>query len=160
MVGLILGFALGYMTSSPSDETREFADDTKEFGADMQVNPGALVGNTSSGQTAPSDYVLSVNDQVGANSVMVSNVNLPEKSWIAITDDNDGNLSYILGAQRFPAGVHSNVQVELLRPTLANTKYHAVVYTDDGDDMFDFRSDVLVTNPDGSLLVADFMATN
>ena len=83
---------------------------------------------------------------------------LPTKSWIAVADDSNGDIGYILGAQRLPAGVYQNVTVELLRDTVSEMPYHVVVFEDDGDDIFNHKSDILITLSDGSLLVSDFVA--
>lgn len=159
VLGLLLGFVFGYMVSKPdTDLHKEFADQI-DLSAEGKVD-SVLIGSEASGQNTPSDYVLDVADQVAGDTVLVSQVSLPAKSWLAVTDDNNGSPSYILGAQRVPAGVHSNIQVELLRSTLSGARYHLVIYVDDGDDMFDFRKDVLVTHSDGTELSEMFTAVN
>jgi len=67
--------------------------------------------------------------------------------WIAVRDSNGRTL----GAGRFEAGTHSNVEVPLLRTTLTGQSYQVLIYVDDGDRVFDLHSDILVTRSDGSV---------
>src|SRR3989344_5391168 len=62
----------------------------------------------------------------------------------------DGN-GRTLGAGRFEPGVHTDVDVPLLRTTEAGQSYQALIYVDDGDKEFDLHKDILVTKEDGSV---------
>jgi len=105
-------------------------------------------------------YALSVDNQAAGNTALVSHIELPTTAWVAITEDVNGGLGYILGAQRLPAGVHANITVQLLRATVPVNPYHAVIYADDGDGIFDFKSDTLVTTDAGDILMSNFATVN
>lgn len=99
---------------------------------------------------------LTVADQPAGSFVTVASVTLPQDGWVAIRD-GDGRT---LGAAWFAAGAHSAVQVPLLRDTTSGETYQALIYSDNGDKVFDLHTDKLVTNSDGSVAGASFTATN
>jgi len=90
---------------------------------------------------------IEVADQAAGMSVMVNEATLVQVGWIAVRDSNGRTL----GAGRFEAGTHSNVEVPLLRATLTGQSYQVLIYVDDGDRVFDLHSDILVTRSDGSV---------
>ncbi len=103
--------------------------------------------------TATSEEVTAV-DQKAGSTVTVATVTVAQTSWVAVrTADNR-----ILGAARLEAGSYTDVSVELLRATEAGQTYTVVVYTDDGDKMFDIHKDSLVAKADGSDVSSSFVA--
>jgi hypothetical protein len=95
-------------------------------------------------QTATSDgEAFTVADQAAGKSVALSNLSLTRASWIAIRDDRS-----ILGAAWFPASATEGT-VTLQRATESGKSYRAVIYVDDGDKKFDFKTDKLITTNDG-----------
>jgi hypothetical protein len=96
---------------------------------------------------AGSNESLDVVDQPAGMSVKVRSANLVQMGWIAVRDSNGRTL----GAGRFGPGMHTDVEVPLLRGTEAGQSYQALIYVDDGDREFDLRKDILVTGSDGSV---------
>jgi len=97
-----------------------------------------------------------VRDQPAGSFVVVASATLPQDGWIAVRDGNGRTL----GAGWFAAGRHTAVQVPLLRNTQSGQTYQALVYSDNGDRVFDLHADTLVMNSDGSIAGASFAATN
>lgn len=96
-------------------------------------------GSNTATTTPASGETLAVNDQPAGASVALSAINVTASSWVAVRDDRS-----ILGASRFEPGVSSGT-VRLIRGTTAGGTYQVVIYRDNGDKAFDFKSDSLVT---------------
>ena len=92
--------------------------------------------------------VVAFNQEAGS-FVDVASVVAQDVSWVAVRENNNDVMGRILGAQKVTAGSHENVIVELLRNTAPNVMYAVVIYKDDGDDTFDFRTDELMMEDDG-----------
>jgi len=85
---------------------------------------------------------LSVSGQSAGNSVSIDSLKLTaEKTWVAIHEDSEGAPGNILGAKRFRPEDASGT-ILLLRNTEAGKTYHAMLHTDDGDDIFDQNKDM------------------
>lgn len=97
---------------------------------------------------------VTVQDQPAGDSVRVAEAKLSRVSWIAVRDD-----LRIYGAARVTpptgGGTVQDITVPLLRNTTTDKTYKVVVYADDGDGIFDFKKDLLVSGLEGS-----FMALN
>ena len=134
--------------------TTENAAPTGNVGS--KVTPGSLLGPTTDDAPiiAGSDESLDVADQPAGMSVMVKSTKLVQTGWVAVRDSSGRTL----GAGRFEAGVHMNIEVPLLRATTAGERYQALIYVDDGDKAFDLKKDILVTNDDGSVAGVLFSA--
>ncbi len=121
-------------------------------GADPSGSSSVPAQNTPT--TSDSSDFVSVVDQSAASSVAVASVSLGQDGWVAVRDA-DGR---ILGAGWFPTGTQTDVSVPLLRATAAGQHYQILLYTDDGDKLFDFHKDMLVANSDGSVAGTTFTA--
>lgn len=97
---------------------------------------------------------IDVADQAAGISVKVEKVALVQVGWVAVRDGSGRTL----GAARFEAGTHTNVEVPLLRSTVAGQSYQALMYVDDGNKQFDLREDILITKSDGSVAGDVFLA--
>ncbi len=111
--------------------------------------PPVLAGITSSSSTAitpaptlPDTGTFVIKDQQAGNVVMIESVTVPPPGvWVAITEvAADGSVANILGAARV-RGPSSGIEVPLLRATGAGHTYAAILYRDNGDDIFDTTSD-------------------
>ena len=58
-----------------------------------------------------------VSNQKAGMSVSVDKLTFSEPAWVTIREEVNGVPRWILGAAWFPAGVQSNLTVDLLRPT-------------------------------------------
>lgn len=90
--------------------------------------------------TVPDTNAIAVDTQKAGDRVEVTMVTFSQTGWVAIHEDRDGKLGNVLGAARFEPGIHLG-SVELLRPTESGKTYYAVLYADNGDRMFDLKTD-------------------
>lgn len=97
---------------------------------------------------------VDVEDQDAGMSVRVKSAALAQAGWIAVRDAEGRTL----GAGRFDAGEHANVEVPLLRATESGERYQALIYVDDGDREFSLQNDILVMRGDGSVAGDVFVA--
>jgi len=160
IAGLIVGFLVGYVSVRPSNDTPT-AEKTFQDGQEVSINDdsqsGVLDINTPVSTTVVEDFNLKANNQPAGDSVIVEEAQLPYVSWITVREDRNGEFGSILGAYRLQPGIHSGFDVSLQRGTEANKFYHIVIYKDDGDGVFDYKADTLVSK-DGAFYSADFMA--
>ena len=140
----------GAMTGSMSSSTP-----TTSTSGTNTTGTGSTTTGTPSTVTVGGE-AISVQDQPAGSYVMVASVTLSQDGWVAVRDGNGRTL----GAGWFAAGAHEAVQVPLLRNTEAGETYQALIYADNGDKVFDLKSDTLVMNADGSVAGASFSATN
>ncbi len=103
--------------------------------------------------TVDGDAVV-VLDQFAGSVVKIASVTLPQLGWVAVRDSK----GWVLGAGRFVAGTSENVEVILLRGTVAGESYQVLLYNDDGDKEFDLHKDSLVMNADASVAGTTFTA--
>jgi hypothetical protein len=115
---------------------------------------GLVTNNIESGSSS-----VAVGDQKAGSEVDISNVKVEKETWVVIREDNGlGELGNILGASLFWSGTYNDGKVALLRPTEAGKNYYAVLYTDDGDRIFDFGKDQLLKGENNEVLMVKFRA--
>ncbi|PJE64904.1 MAG: hypothetical protein COU90_00080 [Candidatus Ryanbacteria bacterium CG10_big_fil_rev_8_21_14_0_10_43_42] len=103
------------------------------------------------------ENVISVDNQRAGNSVRITRVGLAVSGWVAVREVSQGVFGNVLGAAWFPAGMHTDVDVELLRGTEGGEEYAAVLYVDTADDhQFFIEQEQLVTNEAGSMVMSSF----
>jgi len=101
---------------------------------------------------------LAVNNQEAGNVVYVTTIVLEREGWVAVHEDINGSLGNVLGAAWFPKGTSSG-SVELLRDTRVGGTYHAVLYTDDNDKIFELGEDAQLVNVEQEPVMDTFEAT-
>ena len=114
--------------------------------------------SASTSKTVDADS-LAVNNQSAGNAVVLSSVALTHDAWVAVHEENNGKPGKILGAQLFPAGIHSG-NVDLLRETTAGGNYYAMIHKSDGDHTFDAAKDMPVKDAEGNPVMVKFTATS
>ena len=147
------GSTTGSMSTS-TDMTSSSTDTTGNTQTGHTNNTGTT--NNSSANMNVGGKALSVQDQPAGSFVVVSSATLPQAGWVAVRDASGRTL----GAAWLSAGTHQAVQVPLLRNTVAGGTYQVLIYSDNGDKVFDLHGDTLVMNSDGSVAGASFSATN
>lgn len=104
---------------------------------------------------------VSVEDQAAGGVVTLAALSMPIKSgWIVVHEvTTDGALANILGASRYGEveGLKP-MTVELLRKTEAGKTYKVVVYSENGDRVFDKKEDVPVSVDGGTHVEGSFVA--
>jgi hypothetical protein len=125
-------------------------DDTTTTAATTAAKTVESTNNTPKGTvTASSDgESVVVENQTAGETVKLSALTLTRASWVAVRDDMS-----ILGAAWFPSSATSG-SVELQRATVAGKSYRVVMYVDDGDKKFDYKTDQLITANGGPVGVS------
>ncbi len=176
IAGLLIGGLLVWVFSAaPQDkkvtektyDTTTLTDETDyPIGSTAETDDTADQGNGDDSAT-PTDMIVPAGkgsivakDQKAGVVVVLSAVTMPVKNgWIVVHEVRDGGLGNILGASRYSEkdGLKPT-QVELLRATTAGQTYHVVVYTENGDRVFDKQDDMPVKTADGALVEDTFVA--
>ncbi len=114
---------------SPSESMKE-EKSTPEEGKEMTVS---AVGGS-----------IAVSDQAAGDTVTLGTVVYPSnEGWIGVREYVGGQMTGLLGVARFnKAEGLSPTSVELLRSTVAGSKYAVVFYSDNGDKKFNLANDV------------------
>ena len=109
-------------------------------GTEKEALANATVGNAA----------ILATDQTAGGTAVISQVVAAEPVWVAVREERNGGLGNILGVKRILAGTHTQVAVELLRPTVSGKKYFVALHHDAGDPAFNYREDVLTEGVQGS----------
>ncbi len=141
-VALVIGFIVGIWWKDYSVNT-ETALSTS--------TPRNIVSNS----VVDKSISVSVIDQKAGLTVQISSVSVKDPSWVVVTEDIGGKPGRILGAQKVTA-TETNTTVDLLRGTVVGGTYHAIIYSDDGDNRFDFQVDAPLQGPEGIAIESVF----
>lgn len=125
--------------------------DTAATGPKPSKNPAAL--ETESTPMMASGETITVQDQAAGATTLISSVSVMHSTWVAIKDTN----GRVLGARRADVST-DNLEVSLLRPTVAGQTYQAVLYVDNGDKQFDLHKDTLVVGSEEAPVASTFSA--
>ncbi len=170
VAGLLVGGLLVWMFSASSDN-KKTAEELNQDDVQGEVSDVEKEGDTSAEKntkvsekeavkkvTAPAVVAtgrgsITVEDQVSGAVVTLGAVTFPvDSGWIVVHEVSaDGSLGNALGASRY--GLKEGLipkTVELLRVTTQGKTYHAVIYNDNGDKVFDKADDVPVTTGGGA----------
>jgi hypothetical protein len=144
VVGIIVGFAVGTYTSPSRIES------------DSSIDDEATTTDSVSGSVGIDGVEVSVDDQPAGMTVDVYNLQLDKVSWVAVREYDNKTLGYTLGAHRLPAGTYATDQVDVVRPTVAGKTYAVTIFYDNGDLVFDGKTDALAAK-DGQPFVVPFV---
>jgi len=154
IIGLIVGFGSYYVW-----DTAPFQSNENPKG-EIKGNQGDVTGdNIENPSTNTGDEnTITINNQPAGLRVVLNSASFESSVWVAVREDVGGELGSILGAARFDVGLYTDAEIELLRNTLEESKYHVVMYEDDGDREFDHKKDTLITRLDGTPITYGFSA--
>jgi zinc transporter ZupT len=160
IIGILIGFGGYYLwdnRSANDNGGKHLGGNTEE---QLEGEEGADDTATS---TKPSiNDILAVSATVGEQPeglhVFLNSVSTDRTVWIAVQEDNDGELGNILGAALVGEGSHDGLWVELLRNTEAGYIYYITAYAENGDGVFDHETDTLLPGPNGDNVIASFTA--
>ena len=153
VVGLLIGGLLVWAFSSPSDQVNEVTtDETTETEMTEGTTPETAEETeaTEAEVTTPvlpvGDGSIEVNNQAAGMSVMLERATYPiEEGWIGVRDYNNGQLGFIKGVVRFSAAAGRVPESVILQnPTQAGQEYAVVIFSDNGDSVFNPAGDVQV----------------
>jgi hypothetical protein len=139
VIGLLVGFGIGFWIGQKPD-----------------ISDSSLDPKNKEKTEISTEKTVTIKDQTPGEAVTVSQVSVINVSWLAVREDDNGSLGRILGAVRLSPGFHSDITVPLLRGTVVNELYYVTIYEDDGDTIFDFSKDKLVTGASGQPQVFPF----
>jgi len=99
-------------------------------------------GGTVISETLNENTVLAVRNQEAGASVVIEKLALTKKSWVAVHEDKNGVPGIVLGAIRLrPENATGTVGL-IIRNTDPGETYYVVVHIDDGDDAFNYKTDI------------------
>lgn len=174
LIGLIIGFSVNSFFGGPllSDDGAvvddvDSSENTAALGDVLAASDADKAGAPLSGENtavlsvvASGENILVVSNQPAGDKVIVSMVSVAANGWVTVREtDANGALGNILGARRFNAGKYFGETVELLRGTIEDKVYAAVLHADDGDREFDYAREVAVKDKNGNLVSGTFTAT-
>lgn len=103
---------------------------------------------------------LVVLDQRPGDRVFVNAVNLSKNGFLIIKKDASGSPGAIVGVSEFLiAGDYSKIDVGTTESMADGLKYYASLYADNGDGIFDPKSDTEVRSAGGDYVEMDFMVS-
>lgn len=138
VLGIIIGFGIGRV-SAPSDMFGNIDELQQELDG-LQDGTGTSTETTAIGSRFASLDTIIVTDQKAGARVVVDGINVSQPVWVVVSEDSNGRPARILGAQVFKPGEYIG-EVALLRATIPGNVYHAIIYTDNGDGVFDYKED-------------------
>ncbi|HLP44102.1 MAG TPA: hypothetical protein VK145_02375 [Candidatus Nanoarchaeia archaeon] len=148
VVGLLLGWMIGQgsagKTAMTGDKSGANKSDSTMMEDDNAMMEDDSVMLSDDAMSVSSDSAILVGDQGAGDVVTVASVETDAVAWVAIRDNNNGVMGNILGAARIDAGASNNIVVSLLRSTMPNKSYFVTLYADNGDRMFDHKSDMIM----------------
>ena len=155
VVGLLIGGMLVWAFSGPDADAPQTItnDDQIETAAETEDEPAAGTDEeTSEAETveAPAlvvgDGSVEVNNQPAGMAVSLERATYPiEEGWIGVRDYNNGQLSFIKGVVRFSAAAGLVPQDIVLQvPTQPGQEYAVVMFSEDGDNIFNPAGDVQI----------------
>ena len=163
IVALIIGFVGGWMVGdkgapAQSENTPATQNTTTPTGGvGIVIGDSSSALNSGSSMSAPSVAAITVDNQKAGAAVLVSLVSSDASAWLAVRENNNGLVGNILGAKRIDVGTSGNVEIPLLRSTEAGKSSYVVLFKDNGDRMFDFKTDPPMT-ADGVFISKMFSA--
>lgn len=149
---VILGAAWWWMDSrnkvvapeTPSSQDNQSPTTSEEPTPETPPQQGQATNQFSGNNT------IAVSDQIGgSNSVTIDNINLDKAGFIVIAiPDASGKLSQILGTSKLlSAGKKLDLEIPVKATLDSNINYTALIYTDDGDRIFNINKDTLIEGP-------------
>lgn len=110
--------------------------------ADQVPNEGAPLNEAvNTAVSGASGAEISVSDQALGSRITVGKLLLPKRMWVAIHADDGGKPGKVLGAARYQAGAWEKKEIELVKPATSGL-YYAVLHSDDGNDVYESKSDL------------------
>ena len=128
--------------------------------ASVKQNEPTLPDDASSLKMVVGRNAININEQRARTLATVSFVILEKKGYVIVREMKNGNPGDIIGISALiPAGQSSHVAVALSKALEDGSTYAAMLYEDDGNEVFDSASDVPVTSDDGSGIMMEFQAS-
>lgn len=159
IVGLLIGGMLVWAFSGPeataptttkdTNKDTEVKLDTVDTSEEPVVTDVEVI-KTETVTPAPElivgDGKIVVKDQKASASISLESAVYPiSEGWVGVREYNNDQLGYILGVVRFSESQELVPdKIVLQRTTTAGNRYAIVIFTEDGDHIFNLASDVQI----------------
>ena len=100
-----------------------------------------------------------MSDQYPGNVVYLNSAQFENPGWVVIQDNNSGNPGEVLGKTYFDSGINPG-KITLSKPMIDGNTYYAVMYSDNGDKVFDPATDKPLTDANGNIIMKVFHASS
>lgn len=138
-------------TTAPTDVS---TDETAS--ADAATDTTKEITNTDTTQLTESAHIV-VTDQAAGATVHVDELSLALDGWAVVHEEQGGYIGNALGAMRRDAGSYTDLTVSLLRNTEPATRYWVVLYSDNGDRLFNLHDDFPIRDANSNPIISSFM---
>jgi hypothetical protein len=154
VVGLLIGGMLVWAFSGPSadapvkevveDDTEVVEETSTETDPEPSASEETVVADTPILELGEGS--VSVQDQEAGISISLEGATYPvSEGWIGVREYDNDNLGYILGVVRFSEAANLvPAEIILQRSTTAGRHYAVVIFTEDGDSVFNLATDVQI----------------
>ena len=130
------------------------------FGGKNQSTENVTPVSTSSDNSATANALNRVvmSDQYPGNVVYLNSVQFENPGWVVIQADNAGVPGKILGETYFTSGINPG-KITLSSSMIDGATYYAVMYSDNGDQKFDPKTDMPLKDANGNVIMKVFHAS-
>lgn len=133
---------------------------------------GVMVSKNNSGDSMIDDTVMTdtsggsindvnrivMSDQYPGNVVYISSVQFAKDGWVVIHKDESGKPGAVIGSMYFAKGINPG-KITLTSSTVEGGIYYAMLYSDDGDKVFDVTKDLPIKDSKGNIITKLFRAS-
>lgn len=112
-------------------------------------------GDTAAGTQTGGVNSVVISDQYPGNVAYVSSVQLVSGGWVVIHKDNAGSPGASIGKTYVAAGINP-AKVVLSEPMVDGGTYYAMLHADNGDQKFDEKTDLPLTDKNGATIMRIF----
>ncbi len=158
VVGLLIGgilvwaFTGGEKAEAPATQNQDGAEmnaddknnEANDESNDEEMGDEEVQGAQTSTDLPRGDGSVSIKDQAASSRIAMASASYPiSEGWIGVRDYTNENLGGILGVVRFSEsqGLIPD-DIILQRPTVADKTYAVVIFTENGDRVFNSANDV------------------
>jgi len=126
------------------------------FGGKKTPEPAltAPTDTTTPDTSAQANRII-MSDQYPGNVVYLSSVQLANPGWVVIQADKAGQPGAIIGSSYMNAGIAPG-KVTVSTPIVDGGTYYAVLYSDNGDKIFNAATDLPLRDANGSIILKVF----
>ena len=118
------------------------------------TDQGTATTDTSSQNPSALNRIV-MTDQYPGNVVYLSSVQLANPGWVVIQADKAGQPGAIIGSSYMNAGIAPG-KVTVSTPIVDGGTYYAVLYSDNGDKIFNAATDLPLRDANGSIILKVF----
>ncbi len=111
---------------------------------------------TENWPTSAGAYEVQIGDQEAGNNIKIDSLTFPQDGWLVIYTNENNQPKHIISAYRFGEGTVKNFDMGLITELEPATLYHAVIFSDDGDKVFNYTQDQRILGEGGNIMSVSF----